>query len=195
MTIDPRPVVLRRAAAIFLVVATLATLICGLVYGVAQQGLRSGANDPQLQLAEDAAAALAAGAAPAAVTGPATVDVAASLAPFLVVFDASGHLLATSGHLDGGDPIPPAGVLEHATADAPNVVTWQPRDGVRIATVTVRWANGTVLAGRSLREVERREDQALLLVAVGWAASIAVLAVVSLVASVIWPARRDGAEP
>ena len=51
------------------------------------------------------------------------------------------------------------------TVGAPNVVTWQPREGVRVATVTARWGGGTVMAGRSLREVERREDQALLLVA------------------------------
>ena len=34
------------------------TLLCGLVYLATQQSIRQGANDPQIQMAEDAAAAL-----------------------------------------------------------------------------------------------------------------------------------------
>jgi hypothetical protein len=185
MSINPRRTLLRASIATFLPLAVLATLFAGLVYGVAQQGLRSGANDPQLQVAGDAARALDAGGDPAAVVGHGNVDVAVSLAPFVVVFDAGGRVLASSGKLDGADPVPPAGVLEHAMVGSPNVVTWQPREGVRVATVTTRWDSGTVLAGRSLREVERREDQAMLLVAAGWLATMAALAVASLVAEVI----------
>ena len=147
-----RSIRLRRAIAIFLPVAVLATLCCGLVYLAMQQDLRSGANDPQLQLAEDAARALDGGAQPSTVIGASKVDVAQSLAPFVVVFDPAGRVLATDGQLDGQDPFA-AGVLEHARVSSPNIVTWQPRPGLRVATVTVPWQGGTVLAGRSLREV------------------------------------------
>jgi len=180
-----RHALVRAVVATFLPLAVLATLLAGLAYGVVQQGLRSGADDPQLQLAEDAARALDAGGDPAVVVGPGNVEVADSLAPFVVVFDATGRVLVSSGVLDGADPVPPSGVLAHATVDAPNAVTWQPREGVRVATVTARWGGGTVLAGRSLREVERREDQALLLVAAGWAVTMAALAAASLVAEII----------
>ena len=64
-----RSLVIRRALAFFLPVAVLATLCCGLVYGAVQQDLRMGANDPQLQLAEDAARALDAGAPAATLVG------------------------------------------------------------------------------------------------------------------------------
>jgi hypothetical protein len=175
----------RRAALAFLPLAVLATGLAGTIYLVAQQGLRSGADSPQLQLAEDAAARLDAGAAPAGVTGPATVDVSQSLAPFIVVFDQVGTPLAASGQLDGARPKPPQGVLDAATDGLPNRVTWQPRAGVRIATVTVRWSGGTVLAGRSLRETERLEDQALLLVAVGWAATLVGLAAACLAGALL----------
>jgi len=185
METQPNRSLIRDSFATFLPLAVLATLLAGLVYGIAQQGLRSAANDPQLQLAEDAARSLDAGGDPAAVVGPGAVDVAVSLAPFVVVFDATGRALASSGRLDGADPVPPPGVLAHAVADAPNVVTWQPRDGVRVATVTARWGGGTVMAGRSLREVERREDQALLLAGLAWVVTMAALAVASLVAEVI----------
>ena len=178
---------LRRALAFWIPTALLATLACGLIYAVGQQGLRSGANDPQSQLAEDAAAALDGGASPASVAGGATVDASTSLAPFLVVFDTAGTVLASDGRLDGAPPVPPTGVLDHARSDPPNLVTWQPRTGLRFATVTVPWSGGTVMAARSLREVERREDQVLALTGLGWLAMLVGLAVASTVAAAIWP--------
>lgn len=122
----------RRAVALFLPLAVLATLGCGLLYALVQQELRWGANDPQVQLAEDAARALDAGAVPAAVAGSSKVDVGISLAPFLVVYDTSGTVLAAGGRLDGADPVPPIGVLDQARTGSPNMVTWQPRAGVRL---------------------------------------------------------------
>lgn len=194
MSASPRSVrlprvtlLLRRALAFFFPVAALATLACVLVYAAVQQDLRSGANDPQFQLAEDAAAALDAGAAPSTLVAGTKVDLSRSLAPFLVIFDVSGAVLATDGVLDGHDPVPPQGVLESARLDPPDTVTWQPREGVRIAQVSVRWQGGTVLAGRSLREVERREDQALLIAAAAWLAGLVGLAGAALVAAWLWP--------
>jgi hypothetical protein len=188
------PILLRRALAVFLPLAVLATLTCGLVYTAVQQDLRLGANDPQVRLAEDAARALDAGARPASLVGSAKVDVATSLAPFVVIYDTSGEVLATDGRLDGHDPVPPPGVLDAARADPPNKVTWQPRAGVRIASVTVPWNGGTVLAGRSLREVERHEDSILLIATAAWAVMMVALAATALVAAWIWPGltRRKG---
>ena len=188
-----RSPLVRCALAIFLPVAVLATLCCGLVYVAVQQDLRMGADDPQLQMAEDTARALDAGAQPSTLVPSATVDVAVSLAPFFVIYDTSGTVLATDGQLDGHDPVPPLGVLDAARQHSPNTVTWQPRSGVRIASVTVPWQGGTVLAGRSLREVERREDTLLLLVATAWLVMLAVLAVTSLVAAWLWPRAPSAA--
>ena len=178
---------LRRALAFFLPVAVVAIGCCGLVYVAVQQELRQRGNDPQIQLAEDAAHALDAGAMPATLVGSAKVDLAASLAPFVVIFDMSGRVLATDGRLDGQDPTPPLGVLDAARTNSQNKVTWQPRAGVRIATVTVPWSGGTVMAGRSLREVERQEDNALLLAGAACVAMLAVIGVAALVAAWLWP--------
>jgi hypothetical protein len=194
---------LRRAIAFFIPAALVLTVGTGLAYVSVQQVLRSGANDPQVQLAEDAAAALDSGSDPGSVTGPgsavvgmagpAVVDPAVSLAPFVVVFDVSGAPLASNARLDGAIPAPPAGVLEAAKASGRNAVTWQPRPGVRIATVTVPWSGGTALAGRSLRVVEEREDQALFLAGAAWAAGLVSLALAALLAGWIWP--RGPREP
>ena len=181
----------RRALAFFLPVAVLATLCCGLVYAADQQNLRSGANDPQIQMTQDAASALDAGAQPTSLVSVSRVDVAHSLAPFLVIFDSSGRVLATDGQLDGHDPIPPSGVLASAANNPPDIVTWQPRGGVRIAAVVVPWQGGTVLAGRSLAQVEIREDNALLIVLAAWLAMLVALTLASLAAAWLWPADRE----
>jgi hypothetical protein len=46
---------------------------------------------------------------------------------------------------------------------------------------------GTVLAGRSLREVERQEDNVLLIVAAAWVVMLGALAATAVVASWLWP--------
>ena len=184
----------RRALAFFLPLAVLATLCCGLVYATDQQNLRSGANDPQIQMVNDAASALDAGAAPSTLVTVSRIDVARSLAPFLVIFDSSGKVLATDGELDDHDPIPPAGVLTSAAKNPPDIVTWQPGNGVRIAAVVVPWQSGTVLAGRSLAQVEVREKNALLIAIAAWLAMLVALALASLAAAWLWPESPIGNE-
>jgi len=183
---------LRTAAAIFLPLAVLATCLSGLVHVVVQQDLRSGANNPQQQLAEDAAAQLDKGAAPSSVVSGPTVDLGASLAPFTVVYGPTGTVLATNGQLDRQPPMIPAGVLESAHASGIDKVTWQPQPGVRIATVSVPWSGGTVTAGRSLRVVEEQESALELLVGAGWLATLAALAASSVVAVLIFGRGRTG---
>lgn len=183
-----RSAVIRRAAAIFLPVAVLATALAGLVYVEVQQDLRGGANDPQYQLAEDAAARLDAGATPGSVLDAANpVDLGAGLGAFVIVFDSNHRVIATNATLDGGSPAPPQAVLDSARPGSPSAVTWQPRDGVRIAAVTVAWKGGFVLAGRSLRRVEQQESTAELIAGAAWASTMIALLLASLAAARLWP--------
>ena len=178
---------MRRSIAFFLPAAVVATLGCGLVYAVVQGGLRSGANDPQIQLAGDAARALDAGVSPATVAGSDSIDIANSLAPFVAIDDANGQTLASGATLEGQPPAPPPGVLVSAHSSGLDLVTWQPREGVRIALVAVPWTDGTVLAGRSLRLVEQREDDLLMVTALGWLAMLLASAVAAIIAAWLWP--------
>jgi hypothetical protein len=179
--------IVRRALLLFVPLAVVITALSGLAYLIGQQGQRTGANDPQVQIAEDAAARLDAGESAAAVvrTGR-PVDVARSLAPFVVVYDTTGTPLATDGELDGSAPVVPTGVLDAARARGVNTVTWQPRAGVRIATVTVPWKGGTVTAGRSLRLVEERVDDLTRLVGLAWIVTLGATLVACLFASFLW---------
>jgi len=145
-----------------LAVAVIA--LSGLVYVSVQQDLRMGANDPQIQIAEDGATAIAAGTTSKAfvATFP-TIDMGKSLAPFVIVVDDSGEVAYSSATLNGTTPVPPQGVLDYAKQYGENRLTWEPAPNVRIAAVVTRIDSekhaGWVIAGRSLREVEVREDQ------------------------------------
>jgi hypothetical protein len=166
----------------WLPLAVVITAMSGLVYLAVQQALRQGANDPQIQMAEDAAAALARGGTMESVLPTTEVDLEQSIAPFIMVFDETGTPLASSGQLHGQMPTIPAGVFDWVRQHGEDRITWQPEPGVRQAIVVVGYTgspSGFVLAGRSLREVERREDQALLeAVAAGIATLLASLVVV-----------------
>jgi len=161
----------------WLPLALMTTAFCGLVYAAVQQSLRQGANDPQIQLAEDSADALARGEPVESVVPIATIDVARSLAPFMMVFDDNGATLASSGLLHGQVPALPAGVLDYVQQHGEDRVTWQPEPGVRVAAVVVRYTgtnSGYILAGRSLREVEKRESQVSFFAGATWLSTLIV---------------------
>jgi hypothetical protein len=171
----------------------LATAVCLLIYLVAQQTWRTSANDPQIQMARDAAAALAAGRSADTVVPRESVDMERSLAPFLIVFDADGNVVAASGMLRGAVPRVPPGVLASARDRGEDRITWQPIGGVRIASVIVSYSGsraGCVLAGRSLEETEHRIARFGNLIALAWAATLAGLLVLVAAGSSILEPRR-----
>ena len=196
---------IRRMILHWLPLAALATVLCGTVYAVAQQVLRLSGNDPQIQMAQDAAARLTAGEAVAAVVadtvGPtATVDMGRSLAPFTIVFDDQGAVLAASGQLHGQTPQLPAGVLDYVRQHGEDRISFQPEPGARFATVVERVAGarpGFVLVGRSLREVEQREQTVEQLAGAGWLAalvvSLIVVALAEMMLGALTGARRASA--
>lgn len=172
--------------------AFLATALSALVYLAVQQAGRHLANDPQIQMARDAAAALAAGQPIPAVVPAQLVDFGQSLAPFVAVLDDAGTAVASSGRLRGQPPVLPAGVLEHVRQSGEEQVTWQPEPGVRIATVVVRRAGappGFVVAGRSLAETESRIEQIQTIVLLGWIATIVGLLVLVGIGESVRPWR------
>jgi len=163
---------LKHILIVWFPLAILITLLSGLMYSVVQQVLRKYANDPQIQMAEDAADALTNGQSLATVVPAGQINIAKSLAPYLVVFDDSGKVLASSGLLHNQLPTFPAGVFEYVRLHGEDRVTWQPEPGVRSATVVVHNGGsspGFVMAGRSLRESENRDTEFLFMIGFGWA--------------------------
>jgi hypothetical protein len=159
-----------RAFPRWLPIGVAVTLVLLLSYVFAQQVYRMSANDPQVMMAHDIAAGLAGGKTADELVSNETVDPSKSLAPFVIVLDQSGKVVISSMVLGTSSPIPPAGVLATAKAIGEYKVTWQPRADARIAAVVVPVKGGSggyVVAGRSLREVEDREDQLTKLAGLG----------------------------
>jgi hypothetical protein len=159
------------------------------VYAAVQQNYRSSANDPQLQIATEDALRLDAGASPNHVAGGPPVDLARSLGIHVSVYDESGRVTVSTARLDGAIPTVPVGALKSAQRQGQNTITWQPRSGVRVAAVIVRWRGGTVLVGRSLVPIENRENDLLHVVAILWFVGLPVLAGAALLAAYLWPDR------
>ena len=148
--------------------AVTISAFCLLVYAAVQQAYRQSADDPQIQMANDAVTALSSGHSADLLVPAAKVSVADSLSPFLIIYDNTGHEVASSAVLDGETPVLPEGVLDSTKQLGENRISWQPRQGVRIATVIVSYKDGFVLAGRNMREVEQREAQVSMFAGMTW---------------------------
>lgn len=146
------------------------------VFVVAQQLQRNQGDWPQVQIAEDAAYSLWHGAKVTSLSQlQPQVDINHSLAPFLIIYDKRGTVVAGSGNIGGVVPTIPYGVLVSSQGKPYHRVTWQPTGDVRIAAVSVAAGKYYAVSGRSLTEVEKGVSQSLELSAAGLAASLVVL--------------------
>jgi hypothetical protein len=179
-----------RPALIFnaLVLTGIATGIALAFYAIPQHVLRSGLNDPQIQIATDLAATLdrfgvndglQQGALTVSGSGT-NIDMARSLAPFAIVYNDAGQPLGSNAQLDGQTPTPPAGVFDNVRSHGEERVTWQPRRGVRIAAIIERVNGkqpGFVLAGRNMREVESRIADVQFMAGLTWLGMLGLIVI------------------
>jgi len=185
-----------RAFPKWLPIGVAVTMAIFISYTFAQQVYRLSANDPQVMMAHDIAAALASGTPADQLVPTTTVDPSVSLAPFVIVLDQSGHIVVSSMTLGGSSPVPPSGVLDTAKVSGEYRVTWQPRRDARIASVVVPVKGGPggfVVAGRSLKAVEDRIDTLGQLAGLGWIGTL-VLTLLATITGVWLTERATGAD-
>ena len=162
------------------------TLVCGTVYASARFILRSEANDPQIQVAEDTVRFLDNEGVYPEMLNQFPVPIGKSLSSYVVLYNLDKEPIAGGAELGGELPALPSGVFDYAKQNGEHRFTWQPKPGVRQAAVLLYHAGknpGYVLAGRSLREVEVREYTLLSLVGFGWVVTILCSFLVALVLS------------
>jgi len=168
---------MKAALKAWLPLAILTSLIAGMVYLVAHQVLRQSANDPQIQLAEDWTDQIVGGTDANRLNLGNFIDPARSLAPFGIVYDQDGNIVASSVS-SPSTMKQPNGVFDtvDAAADKTARYTWQPASGERYAAVLRRatFDNKSyyVLAGRNLRAVEDRIQRVAGIIAAGWATTV-----------------------
>lgn len=174
----------------WLFLAIIVSGLIGLNYAAIQQVLRLGADNPQIQMAEDAAAKLASGQPVQSVVPAEQVNLANSVASYIIVFDASGKPIASSAQLNGHIPTLPDGVFDFVQHNGEDRITWSPQPDVREAIVVTQFQRATagfVVAGRSLREVEKLTDYIGQILLVGWAGMLLVTLLGSVL--VFWKPR------
>lgn len=159
---------------IWLILAIMITGAVGFPTVAVQQSYRQNANDPQIEITQEVAAAIQKGIPRDQIVGPTgNVDMATSLSPFIAIYDENAKVVGSSGKLNNENPVPPSGAFDTAKQTGNIRFTWQPQPGVRIAAVMqeVKGDKTTfVLAGRSLREVEQREKQLTEMAGLTWLA-------------------------
>jgi hypothetical protein len=156
----------------------IVTVLCGLIYVSVQQSHRSGANDPQLQIALDLKNAIETNRSVVKWMPGDSMEISKSLAVFKTLYDKKGEPLQSTGFLQGQPPRPPKGVLDFTTKHKEDILTWQPRDGVRLAMVIESVSSpsiGFVAVGRSLEEVEKRESNLVIMVVVAWLVCVGII--------------------
>lgn len=167
------------------------TLVSALLYVSVHHVIRAYANDPQIQIVQDISSYLSSGQSPQSILPPTKVDISKTLAPFVIIFDVNGKPIVSSGMLGKEIPKVPLGVFQYAAEHGENRLTWEPTKGVRIAAVVMRYQGkntGYVLAGRSLKEVEKQADQLLFQVALFWI----IASILTAVSIVVLPVAVSG---
>lgn len=172
---------MKKALLKFLPFVYLITVFCLLTFITAQQLLLQNANDPQIQISEDVAAQIEGGQDPKGIAELSKINMAKSLSPFVIVFGADKKVIANESELNGSEVLPPAGTLDGAEKKGSNRFSWEPEKGTRIAAVITKYKDGYVLAGRNMREIEKRINLIGLLIAAAWfMITVGMLAVVLL---------------
>lgn len=101
-------------------------------------------------------------------------DLANNPVPFVIIYDKDGRPVGGSGYLDAQLATIPAGVLEHAKPMG-HAVTWQPADGVRLATVTVTANDYYIVGGQSLAQTDSRAKRTVAMAVAGYAGTVLLL--------------------
>ncbi len=159
----------------YILASAVITILCGLIYVTTQQSYRTAANDPQLQMARDISYNLENNQPVTDLVKPGTIEISKTLATFTVLYDPDGNPVQSTGVLDGQLPQIPKGVFDYTKKHGEDVITWQPRRGVRMATVVEPVRSdviGFVVVGRSLSEVEKRVSNLTSMILLGWMASL-----------------------
>jgi hypothetical protein len=161
-----------------LAAAAVVTILVALVYAGVQQAHRSGANDPQLQIARDITNDLKNQNATDKWFSGDKIELSQSLSVFDVLYNDKGEPLMSTGLLNGKMPLLPKGVFDFAKSNGENVFTWQPQRGVRVAIVLKSLRSPSysfVAVGRSLSEVEQREENLRWMVIISWLLCMGVI--------------------
>ncbi|MBX4197328.1 hypothetical protein KW801_02090 [Candidatus Saccharibacteria bacterium] len=162
---------------VWLAVVGVATLVLGASYAMVQQSTRLSADDLPLTTAQVAKQELLGGSNATDVVPTLKTDLKSDTSVFMIVTDNSKHVIASSAMLNSQTPLPPNGVFEFTTQHGSDHFTWEPQDGVRVATRVITYGkspdDGFIITGQSLKPFEDRISTYTALALAAWLAVLA----------------------
>ncbi len=172
---------------IWLPLALGITLLSALTYWGVQQVYRQNANDPQIQMTQEASKELSQLEDLNSLNGTlGSMDITNTLNAFIVIYDESGKPLAGNGFVGEQLPSLPGGVFAEAKKKSEHRFTWEPTRGKRYAAVLKNFdgkQKGFMLAARSLKLVEERVKNFTMVLVITWAASLLLSFALAFVAA------------
>ena len=155
---------------IWLAIVGTGTLVLLTAYAMVQQATRLSADDLPLQTAELARYQLDQSASPESFVPATKTDLRQDSTVFMTITDKNEKVLASNAELDGQPTLPPQGTFDYTAQHGTDHFTWQPENGVRLATRIITYKNGYIVTGQSLGPFENRIGTYGLLAAAGWLA-------------------------
>nr|AIA12457.1 Unknown Function [uncultured bacterium] len=162
---------------IWLAITGVATLVLGASYAMVQQSTRLSADDLPLTTVQVAKQELQSGSNAKDVVPTLKTDLASNTSVFMIITDNSKHVLASSAVLNGRTPLPPNGVFSFTSTHGTDHFTWEPQEGVRVATRVEKYGkspnDGFIITGQSLKPFEDRISAYTWLALAAWLAVLA----------------------
>jgi hypothetical protein len=160
-----------------LAIAGTATLVLGAAYAMVQQSTRLSADDLPLNTAQVAKQELQGGSNAKDVIPTLKTNLGGDTSVFVIITDGTEHVLASSAVLNGQTPLPPKGVFDFTASHGTDHFTWQPANGVRVATRVIKYGqapdDGFIITGQSLQPYEDRISKYTLIALATWLAVLA----------------------
>lgn len=161
----------------WLVIVGVATILLIAIYALTLISTRLAANDQPIAQAQAVKNQLENGEQPSDAIPAVKTDLRKDYSVFVTVTDSSEHVLATSATLDSQPSLPPAGTFAYTKDHGSDRFTWQPKDGVRLATYILRYGtapnDGFIITGQSLKQADDRIRIYTWLTFAAWLAVIA----------------------
>lgn len=158
----------------WLAVLGASTLVLAAAYAMVQQSTRLSADDQPIVIGKTMVKELAGGAQPSDTVPNLNTDLREDPTVFAIVTDSGRHILASSASLDGKTPLPPAGTFEFTKNNNTDHFTWEPANGVRLATRMYNYGTGDnggfIITGQSLEQAENKIKTYTVLVVAAWIA-------------------------
>jgi len=124
----------------------------GIAYTATQQNIRLSADETAVALAQETLIKIQNG---ENINIVEKTDASRSLYPFVMIYDNDRKLIASSAQLNGKAIEYPISVLDWVDKDGEHRISWAPQQGLRFASVGIKYDDGYIVAAVSLKEKER----------------------------------------